>query len=198
MLAFIKGIIEYCSPKIVIVNVQGVGYEINVPANIIDKLPPVGNSVQLFTYFYLREDQVQLYGFLNQTEKELFKLLLEVSGVGPKLALEIMSNCTQSDLINAILLENIGFLVKIPGVGRKTAQRLIIELKDKLKKLGNEAITTSQETTSNQPYLEAVAALTALGYKQSEIEQAFKQVTDMESATTDSLIRAALLELGKE
>lgn len=198
MLAFIKGVIEYCTQKSVIVNVHGIGYEINIPLNIVDQLPATGNSVQLFTYFYLREDQAQLYGFLKPTDKELFKVLLEVSGVGPKLALEILSNCTQADFITAIMLEDVGFLVKIPGIGKKTAQRLIIELKDKLKKLNLAEPLVEQKTSSNQAYIETVEALTVLGYKQNEIEQVLRRIDDLESASTDYLIRAALVELGKE
>ncbi|HHU33063.1 MAG: Holliday junction branch migration protein RuvA [Zhaonellaceae bacterium] len=198
MFAFIKGIIECNNSKTVVINVHGVGYEINIPSNIVNQLPKVGNSIQLFTYFYLREDQAQLFGFLNSSDKELFKILLEVSGVGPKLALEILSNCSPANFISAIMVENIDFLVKIPGVGKKTAQRLIIELKDKLKKLGLAKPSISEQTNQNQSYFETVEALMALGYKQSEIEQALQKVANLESASTDSLIRAALLELGRE
>lgn len=198
MFAFIKGIIECYNSQMVVVNVHGVGYEINIPSNIVNQLPKVGNSIQLFTYFYLREDQVQLFGFLNSSDKELFKILLEVSGIGPKLALEILSNCSSANFISAIMSENIGFLVEIPGVGKKTAQRLIIELKDKLKKLGLAKLPISEQTNQSQSYFETIEALMALGYKQNEIERALQRIANLESASTDSLIRAALLELGKE
>jgi Holliday junction DNA helicase RuvA len=197
LLAFIKGILESFTQKTVIIDVNGVGFEVNIPSNINEQLPPVGNNLQLYTHFYLREDQAQLYGFLQISDKELFKLLIEVSGVGPKLAMEILSNSSRDDFISAIILENIDFLKTIPGIGKKTAQRLIIELKDKLKKLHFAEPFISQPIIQNQPYLETIEALVGLGYKQNEVETVLQRI-DVEDTSTDSLIRAVLTELGKE
>ena len=199
MIAFVKGILDSYSQDSVIINVHGIGYEISIPTNILTQLPTVGNSLQLYTHFHLREDQAQLFGFLEPTDKELFKLLIEVSGVGLKLALSVLSTYDKETFVHAILHENIDILVSIPGVGKKTAQRLILELKDKLSKLSTlNPSLVNKKTLENSSYLEATEALTALGYKQNDIEEVLNKVSTAENTETESLIRAVLQELGRK
>jgi len=134
MIAHIKGKIIYKSPESVVVDVSGVGYEVYIPLSTYYKLPDTEEYISLNTYTHIREDALQLYGFLTQREKEIFQLLISVSGVGPKLARNILSGIPAEDLISAISSGDIARLRSIPGVGGKTAERLVLELKDKMRK----------------------------------------------------------------
>ncbi|MDS1030001.1 Holliday junction branch migration protein RuvA [Bacillota bacterium LX-D] len=202
MIAFVIGEIYAVQQDIVYVNVNGIGYKIFIPANALSKLPPLGEKVFLHTVFYLREDQVQLYGFLDVEDKELFQILIEVSGIGPKLALGILSATSRIDLVNAILNEKISVLTSLPGVGKKTAQRLIYELKDKLEKLnlnGSLLCTNIEPGIGGGEYEEALEALVSLGYNRKEIEQIlYKVYNELEKrSSSEELIKIVLKKMSK-
>lgn len=175
----------------------GVGLCILIPASLSDRLPPCGSEVKLHTYLYLREDGMSLYGFLAREDLAIFRLLLTVSGIGPRGALGILSTVTPDNLRFAILSEDAKTIAKAPGIGVKTAKKLIIELKDKLDL--SEALELSKEhkESADTEHIgtvraEAVEALTALGYSAAESLSAVKKVEITEEMTVEKLLRAAL------
>ena len=174
MYAYIKGILAEITEDAIIVENQGIGYEIAVPGQVFDYLPSVGEEVKIYTYHYVREDAILLYGFLTKEDVRIFKMLIGVSGIGPKGALAILSVLSTDDLRFAILGDDAKAIAKAPGVGAKTAQRVIIELKDKLsledafeQKLANQAQKAELNPAVGVKN-EAILALTSLGYSQSE------------------------------
>ena len=174
MYAYIKGILAEITEDAIIVENQGIGYEIAVPGQVFDFLPSVGEEVKIYTYHYVREDAILLYGFLTKEDVRIFKMLIGVSGIGPKGALAILSVLSTDDLRFAILGDDAKAIAKAPGVGAKTAQRVIIELKDKLsledafeQKLANQAQKAELNPAVGVKN-EAILALTSLGYSQSE------------------------------
>ena len=174
MYAYIKGILAEITEDAIIVENQGIGYEIAVPGQVFDYLPSVGEEVKIYTYHYVREDAILLYGFLTKEDVRIFKMLIGVSGIGPKGALSILSVLSTDDLRFAILGDDAKAIAKAPGVGAKTAQRVIIELKDKLsledafeQKLANQAQKAELNPAVGVKN-EAILALTSLGYSQSE------------------------------
>lgn len=202
MIARLHGILLEKSPPFLIVDVQGVGYELEASMNTFFRLPETGNPVQLFTHFVVREDAQLLYGFSDQPEQLLFRALIKANGVGPKLALAILSAMTGDELITCLHQENASALTRIPGVGKKTAERLIIELRDRVKNLypsqtlerPSDDLSAGLLTSSHTHREEAESALIALGYKPA---QASKAVAQAEQALTgeissEALIRSAL------
>ena len=185
----------------VLLNVNGVGYEIDTPLSTFCQLQK-GQKATLWTHLVVREDAQQLYGFLEAQEKTIFRTLLKVNGVGPKMALGILSTLSVELLIQTIEHDDINTLVKVPGVGKKTAERLMIELRDRFKALANQGSATSNNTisqiqfVSNSPVAEAEAALQSLGYKPIEAQKA---VAAMKADYTEAadLIRAALKSMMK-
>lgn len=175
MIASIKGSLTFKSPNYLIVDVGGIGYHIYVPLSSYYSLPELGNPVTLNIHTYLKEDTIQLYGFISKEEKEIFLSLIGVTGIGPKLALNILSGISPSDLVKAIAEENIVMLNGIPGVGRKTAERLVLELREKISQV-RETRDESRET-KDEKYKDALSALINLGYKRSQAEEALKQFT---------------------
>ncbi|HBR18037.1 MAG: Holliday junction DNA helicase RuvA [Deltaproteobacteria bacterium RIFCSPLOWO2_12_FULL_43_16] len=176
MIAHIKGKIIHKSPESVIVDVGGVGYEVHIPLSTYYKLPDVEEYVSLNTHTHIREDAMQLYGFFTQREKEIFQMLIAVSGVGPKLARNILSGIPADDLVTAVSSSDIARLKAIPGIGGKTAERLIVELKDKMT-----VINRSQESgVRSQEYdvmsRDVLSALVNLGYKWALAEKAIEKV----------------------
>lgn len=197
MYAYIKGILTDMSEDTVVVEAGGIGYNIHTTGQTFDYLPSVGEEVKLYTYLNVREDAMMLYGFLTKDDLRVFKLLLGVSGIGPKGALAILSVMTTDDLRFAVLGEDAKAIARAPGVGAKTAQRLILELKDKFsledafeQKLAhtNEAAAEGMKGVKN----EAVAALVALGYSSSEALQAIGKVEITEGADVEDVLKAAL------
>ena len=197
MYAYIKGILTDMSEDTVVVEAGGIGYNIHTTGQTFDYLPSVGEEVKLYTYLNVREDAMVLYGFLTKDDLRVFKLLLGVSGIGPKGALAILSVMTTDDLRFAVLGEDAKAIARAPGVGAKTAQRLILELKDKFsledafeQKLAhtNEATAEGMKGVKN----EAVAALVALGYSSSEALQAIGKVEITEGADVEDVLKAAL------
>ena len=189
MIAYVKGQLAEKYEDSVVIEQGGVGLCILIPASLSDRLPPCGSEVKLHTYLYLREDGMSLYGFLAREDLAIFRLLLTVSGIGPRGALGILSTVTPDNLRFAILSEDAKTIAKAPGIGVKTAKKLIIELKDKLDL--SEALELSKEHNGTVR-AEAVEALTALGYSAAESLSAVKKVEITEEMTVEKLLRAAL------
>ncbi|MHA3054168.1 Holliday junction branch migration protein RuvA [Acinetobacter sp. ANC 4633] len=183
----------------VLLNVNGVGYEIDTPLSTFCQLQK-GQKVTLWTHLVVREDAQQLYGFLDTQEKSIFKTLLKVNGVGPKMALGILSTLSVELLIQTIEHDDVNTLVKVPGVGKKTAERLLIELRDRVKGLSGHLTQNHPNSTlqlsGNSAVAEAEAALQSLGYKPAEAQKAIALVKDQYTDVAD-LIRAALKSMMK-
>ncbi|MEJ5245551.1 MAG: Holliday junction branch migration protein RuvA [Bacteroidota bacterium] len=176
MISLIAGKILEKKPTSVIIDCNGIGYLLLVSVITSSKLPEIGDSVRLLTVLIPREDQILLFGFIDESERELFKSLISISGIGPKTAIGILSAASPAELANYIQTENIRALQKLPGIGKKSAERLLIELKDKISKLS----ITGEDLLGENALLksEAVAALCALGYNRSVAEKAVKKVYD--------------------
>lgn len=182
MISYIKGELTEVFEDTVVVETNGIGYNIRVPGSVLDRLPSVGSSVRIYTYLYVKEDAMNLFGFLSRDDLSVFKLLLNVSGIGPKGALAILSTIGPDDLRFAVLSEDVKTISSAPGIGAKTAKRLIIELKDKLKlaEVFETALANKEKVSSENDVLlaknEAVEALVALGYASAQAMKAVQQV----------------------
>lgn len=181
---------------------NGIAYEILVPASIYSELPGLGEPVKIHTYLHVREDALQLFGFLNRDDLEVFRLLITVNGIGPKGALGILSSISPDDLRFAILAEDAKAIAKAPGIGAKTAGKLILELKDKLhledafeKKLTHTAEKAAGNDALGERRREAVEALSALGYSGTESLQAVRRVEAGDAMTTEDILKLALKEM---
>jgi holliday junction DNA helicase RuvA len=200
MIAKITGILDSVNLTDVIVDVNGIGYEIIIPLSTYDKLPKEGGKVTFSTYLHVREDAMTLYGFATQDEKELYKILTTVSGIGPKLALKILSSISISSFCEAVSSGNIKILSRINGLGKRSSERLVVELKEKIKIFAPESVyasgTDSNDISKQEE--EAIMALVQLGFK---YETARKNVTKISSAlpseetNSENLIRKALQAL---
>jgi holliday junction DNA helicase RuvA len=173
MIAFVRGTLIHKSSNEAIVEANGIGYRILVPFTTFEKLPENGEEILLHTYLHVREDALQLYGFLEIRDKELFKLLITISGIGPRLALTVMSGLPYEDLSIALKKGDTTRLNKIPGVGRKTADRLVLELRDKLPAIESIGEPTAR-SDSERVQAEALLALTTLGYSRIAAGQAIE------------------------
>ncbi|MWN30931.1 Holliday junction branch migration protein RuvA [Gilliamella sp. Pra-s65] len=198
MIGRLRGTIIEKQPPKVLIEVGGVGYNVFMPMTCFYELPENGQEVIVLTHFAVREDAQVLYGFNQEQERELFRELIKVNGVGPKLALAILSGMSASQFIGAVEQGEIKTLVKLPGVGNKTAQRLIVEMKDRIKHLGEPLSNTSTfvdmdnvQKSANQIEGEAVSALIALGYKPQEASRIISKVIKPEM-DSETLIREAL------
>lgn len=198
MLAYICGEIAAVTEHGIVLENHGIGYEIWMPASQTERGLEYGKQVRIHTYFHVREDAVQLYGFLQKDNLEIFRLLLGVNGIGPKAALGILSSLSADELRFAVLSDDLKTISRAPGIGKKTAQKLILELKDKLsleeafeKKLSHEAesIQSLQENSAKQ---EAVEALTALGYAGAQALKAVQKVENAQEMDVEELLKAAL------
>ena len=196
MIASLTGILKVKTPTEVLIDVNGVGYAVTIPLSTYEKLGDAGSAVSLLTYLHVREDMMQLFGFALDEERFFFKLLISVNGIGPKIAQGILSGIAVTDLRQHIAQANISALTAIPGVGRKTAERLVVELRDKIGKIG----ATGQGAASLQGDVEmlrqeALMALISLGYNKLVAEKALRQVlTDSkgEKLSLQDLIKRAL------
>ena len=199
MIGFLRGRLALKQPPALMVDVNGVGYELEAPMSTFYGLPSVGEPVALFTHLVVREDAHILFGFGTDGERRLFRGLLKVSGVGPKIALGILSGSSVEDFLRIVEAEDTAMLTRIPGIGRKTAERVIIEMRDSVKKLSPPAqggeIGPSFAAPAS-PQSEAFAALVALGYKPPEITRLLR-LAEEPGATTTDLIRRALQAAGK-
>lgn len=200
MIGQLRGTILEKQPPQLLLDVHGVGYEIDAPMSTFYKLPDVGQEVTLLTHFVVREDAQLLYGFYSSEERMLFRTLLKVNGVGPRLSLTILSSLDPDEFVRCVVNNDTASLVRVPGVGKKTAERLIIEMRDKLstwqqgstKELN---FAVSGETSSrNHLVQDAVSALIALGYKPQEASRAVSKVDDS-VLSSEEMIRRALREM---
>lgn len=197
MIGFIKGVVDSVSESRALIDVNGVGFECNIGSGTAAGMPPVGDEVKLYTYMAVREDDMSLFGFLHKDELELFKLLIKVSGIGPKGAQAILSVMSVSDLRFAILTGDSKAISRAPGIGGKTAQKLILELKDKIGDAAYEAESPGNAAAGSAALIqdertEAAEALIALGYSQTEAYKAVKSVDLPEGADANMILKAAL------
>lgn len=190
MIGRIRGTLVSKQLPEILVDVAGVGYEVQVPITSLAFLPDLGNEVSLHTHFVVREDAQLLFGFHDSRSRELFRALIKVNGVGPKLGLGILSGMDVDEFVRCVADDNVAALVKLPGVGKKTAERLLIEMRDRLK--GWESAAPSALSRGQDHIAEAEAALLALGYKAAEAEKAIKAVAGPEHGSAETLVRAAL------
>jgi len=200
VIGFLKGRLAVKQPPFLMVDVNGVGYEMEAPMSTFYGLPAAGEPVALFTHLVVREDAHILYAFGTDGERRLFRGLLKVSGVGPKIALGILSGASVDDFLRIVEAEDIAMLTRIPGIGRKTAERVIIEMRDSVKKLSMPADGGSPTGmgvgAAVTPQSEAFSALIALGYKPPEVVRLLKAVDEPDLATTE-IIRRALKSAAK-
>lgn len=201
MISYIRGELTAVEKEKVIVDVGGIGYGIFMPEASVGLLPQMGNEVKLHTYLNVREDAMQLFGFLTRDDLEVFKLLIGVSGIGPKGGLSILSRLTADDLRFAVMSGDARAISAAPGIGKKTAEKVIIELKDKLDieemlhRSGEDGKTVvSADSATNEIQSEAVQALVALGYGSTESIKAVKKV-NLEDATVEEVLKQALKNL---
>ena len=216
MLAYIKGTLEMKMTGYVVIDVGGLGYKIFMSETGIEKIGNIGEKVKVHTYYRVREDDISIFGFNTLEELKMFELLISVSGVGAKTALTMLTVCEPSEFALAVISEDIKTLTTIPGIGPKSAKRIILELKDKIKKeqqieeltnttnkiTPNENIETNikvkQAIENDNKILEAIAALQVLGYNRKSIEKAFERIENKKELSTEELIKKGLLLLGKD
>ncbi len=197
MLAFVKGKLDTVTEDYIIVENQGNGYEILVPGSVIQAMPQVGNEVKIYTYLYVREDVLQLYGFLTKDQLDMFKLLITVNGIGPKGALGILTVMDVDALRLAILSDDAKSIAKSPGIGAKTAGKLILELKDKchledILDSGGDWTSPLAETADSGARNDAIQALVALGYSASEAAAAVRKVKISEDMSVEDILKQSL------
>jgi len=194
MIAELRGHLAHKSADRAVVDVGGVGYEIFISLNTFYRLPDPGEPLRVITHTHVREDALQLFGFLDREEKSLFLLLTSVSGIGPRLAMNILSGPPFTELQEALEAGDLARLVAIPGVGKKTAERLVVELRDKMPKTRADAAYEAAATVRGVE-AEAVSALVNLGYRRNEAEKAAKAVAAAGAANLEEVIRGALKRL---
>ena len=193
MITYLEGTLTELSPTDITLEVNGIGHEIFIPLSSFERLPKIGSRFRILTYLHVREDILRLYGFATHDERDLFKLLISISGIGPRLALIILSGMTVSVIKTAISEGDIQLLCKIPGVGRKTAQRIVIELKERI---GGITIKTTQPIPKEKELLlkDAAAALMNLGYKQQSAQRAAEKalIENKEIIKLEDLLKKTL------
>lgn len=196
MYSFFRGIIENKEKGRISIDVSGVGYEVYMPENELEKIE-INSTQKIFVYLQVREDEMKLFGFLDRKTLEFFKKLISVSGVGPKVAIGIISSITTQDMCVAIAKENVALLKSIPGVGPKMAQKIIFELKDKIVKEQLEQITESEKiVVDNEALNEAITALQVLGYSQKQIKEVIEKI-DINGDSVESIIKKVLSYMQK-
>jgi Holliday junction DNA helicase RuvA len=202
MITSLRGTLIRKSPTEIVVDVQGVGYGINIPLSTFEALGELNTPVSLFTYLHVREDTLQLFGFATEEERNLFKVLISVTGIGPRMAQSILSGISGAELRNAIMQGNFTMLTSIPGVGRKLAERLVVELRDKIGKVpAGSSILAASTDAQTQIRSEALLALTSLGYNRASAERAIKMAARDNPAvegSVETLIKAALRHAVKQ
>jgi Holliday junction DNA helicase RuvA len=198
MIAYLKGTLEETGEDYIVVDVNDIGYQVRVSGRVIAGMPPTGSLVKIYTYTYVREDMLALYGFLTKDDLEMFQLLLGVSGVGPKGALGILSMFSAEELRIAVISQDAKTIAKAPGIGNKTAQRLLIDLKDRVSLEDTYVSAQAASSTAGgdgQLTLarnDALEALTALGYSPSEALAALKKLEITEDMDSEAILKAAL------
>ncbi|MFK8029953.1 MAG: Holliday junction branch migration protein RuvA [Gammaproteobacteria bacterium] len=190
MIGFLNGKLAFKQPPELVIDVGGVGYELFAPMSTFYELPNVGETVSVYTHLAVSENAHTLYGFAGQKDRLMFRALIKVSGVGPKLAMTILSGISPAEFADAIAERDIDRLVRLPGIGKKTAERLLVEMKDPLAKL-NFGVPGAAVAGASDASDEAFSALQALGYKEAEVRRLLKGVK-VDGLTTEDLIRQAL------
>lgn len=192
MIGRLRGVLVRKEPPALLVDVGGVGYELEAPMTTFYDLPPVGETVTLHTHLVVREDAHLLYGFAREAQRRQFRALLKVNGVGPRVALAVLSGLTEGELARCVGTEDVARLTQVPGIGRKTAERLIVELRDRLSAEGSEPhVAAMALPEARDPVGEAVSALIALGYKPPEASRLVRGVPG-QGLSTEEIIRHAL------
>ena len=206
MITYIKGELAEVNEECIVIEVNGIGYEVKVPLSALDELPRIGSIIKIFTYLHVREDAMALFGFLSSDDLTMFKLLITVNGIGPKGALGILSSITPDDLRFAVLSEDVKTIAKTPGIGNKTASKLILELKDKLKledafeqKLINQEEGQKQVPNSGSHIIdirkEAIQALVVLGYSNTDAAKVVRKIDITEDMTSEDILKKSLKNL---
>lgn len=198
MFAYIKGSLEEKMSNYIVVETMGIGYKIFMSKTAIGRAGEMGNTVKIYTHYHVREDEISLYGFLSKEELNMFELLISVSGVGAKSAIAMLSNIEPSEFAMSIITNDITKLTKVPGIGKKSAGRIVLELKDKLK--AEQEIAKTQATDivieEDEEIDEAISALQILGYNRKEIEKALQKF-DYKTMSIEDIIRNGLKYLSK-
>lgn len=202
MVSYIRGEIIDIEDDLLVVEANQIGYNIRISSQTATNLPGIGQDIKIHTYMHVREDAINLFGFITKDDLNMFKLLIGVSGIGPKGALGVLSALSADDIRFAVLSDDVKAISKAPGIGTKTAQRLIIELKDKLKledafeqRLENNQTAACSTNGKNDPKNEAILALTSLGYSNSEALRAIKEVDITPDLDCEAILKAALKKL---
>lgn len=199
MFAYIKGSLEEKSNNYIVVEAMGIGYKIFMGESSINSLGEIGDNIKIYTHYHVREDDISLYGFKTNEELRMFELLISVSGVGAKSALVMISNIEPSEFAIAVISNNTSKLIKIPGIGAKTAARIVLELKDKLKNeqtMTKESKEEKTELMDDEKVEEAISALQVLGYNKREIEKVFEKL-DISGLKLEEIIKLGLKYLSR-
>lgn len=201
MFAYIKGILEIKESNYIVIDINGLGYKIFMSQNNIDNIGNIGDSIKVYTYVRVREDDISIYGFITQEQLKMFELLISVSGVGAKSALVMISCIEPSEFAIAVISGNVKVLTKVPGIGNKSAQRIILELKDKLKEEQLETENSNnlklKERDNSENINEAISGLMVLGYSKRDIEKAFEHL-DVDNLSIEDLIKKGLILLSQK
>jgi len=199
MIAYLTGRLRFKSPEYTIIDVQGVGYQVVLPLSSFYELPPLQEEVQLHIHTHVREDALSLFGFLTLLEKKLFLLLLEVTGIGAKLALNILSGISAPELYQALVTADSPRVQRVPGVGKKTSERIILELKDRVKKIEMAAPPPPEKGTWDRTWEDALSALLNLGYGRPLVEKALESIRREADpgVTLEELLRRSLRSLSQ-
>lgn len=202
MLAYIKGSLEIKNNDYIVIDVGGLGYKVNMSKKALESVGNIGDKIKVYTYYRVREDDISIFGFNTNEELRMFELLLSVSGIGAKVALTILSNIEITEFALAVITDDISKIIKIPGIGKKSAQRIILELKDKLKAQelaeadGQEETRQNKQEENSEAEEEAIAALQILGYSKKEIEKAFEKLAN-KNVSVEELIKKGLTILSQ-
>ena len=196
MIGSLIGLIKDKKPSLVLLDVNGVGYEVHIPLSTSFQLPNNGESTFILTHLVIRDDQHTLYGFATEEERKLFRTLIKISGVGAKMALTILSGINVNGFVQSVINEDVDTLVHLPGIGKKTAERLIVEMKDKIQDVTDSPELSGSAASDNNMLLEARNALVNLGYKSSEARKILDKI-DTTGLEVEELLRQALKSLNK-
>ncbi len=195
MISSLRGRLVSKSPTEAVIDVAGVGFSLSISLQTFERFPEAGSDVECLTHLHVREDALALYGFSSEAERQMFLHLIGISGIGPKLAMSILGGRKPEEIQNLVLRGDVGALTSLPGIGRKTAERLIVELKDKFGKTLLPALPTGAVPEGEVPYLETLKALIALGYPRASVEQAISRLRSSDegkSMKVEELIRGAI------
>ncbi len=196
MYNYLKGKLTYKSSLNIVVECRGVGYDVNIPLSTYDKLPEKNSEIKILIHFSMSDDGIRLFGFISESERTMFRELISISRVGPKIGLSILSGMAVDDIIHAIITDNVNMISTIPGIGKKSAQRLIIELKDKVGKISASNSNPSETELPNNMLNEAQDALITLGYSSKNVAKVINQLRNESTYnSSEELIKLAIKKL---